>query len=338
MDDWWTIFRSALLAVIIGASAGGCADTTEPSSPEERFDQGSNTQVSDPIEFLDLSQESFEVRGETSIRSIVDSEPEIFGSEEFENRQPPLVWYGYNSEDPIPTGRTREFNKVCDPNFGNRVFEMESLPATIEGIVTLYPEQYENVGICGEDQRFYGSYVLQDETGAIKILKDTEIADFDVGDRVRLRVLGVQKSFDAVNVIAFDNEEVVAEAGEQGAPGVPYQTADKQFYREFGCRPDSLTTSQPQDFGKNFRISGRICQPPTNRNFGQMTIQQGDAQCDETVRTSWDVALTADLNRRALDIKRNDLVTVTGPVYGSCNFGIGLEMLVTTPGQFQQFQ
>lgn len=336
MQDTQTIRLATIttLALLIGGFSAGCAETTEPSSPEQRFDQGAKTGVSDPIEFFDTSEQSFEVSGPTSIQTLIDAEPEIFETGDVGN---PPVWYGYNSEDPIPTGRTREFNEVCDANFGNRVFQMDSLPATIEGIVTLYPEQYEKVGICGEEQRFYGSYVLQDETGAVKVLKDTEIADFDVGDRVRLRVLGVQRSFDTFNVIAFDNEEVVAEAGEQGAPGVPYKTATRRFSDEIDCPPPRQFEAKPKYYGESFRISGRICQEPTNRNFGQMTVQKGDASCGASNRPNWDVSLTADLNRRALELNKNDLVTVTGPVYGACG-DFGLQMLVTSPGQFQQFQ
>ncbi len=328
MAECRTIRHTLLLAAIAGGFGLACGDSVEPESPSERFDQGSTTEISDPIEFVDISadDQSFDVRGETSIRTVLDVQPDS-------DTGP--IWYGYGSEDPIPTGDRREFERFCDANFGNKAYEIDELPATIEGIVTLAPTQYEKVDICGEEQRYYGAYVLQDETGAVKILKDSEVADFQVGDRVRLDVLGVQKSFEMANVIAFDDEEVVAEADEANAPGVPYQPLEDSYTRYFEC--GRFFDAPPEDLGNSFRVSGRVCQEPTNRNFSQMIVQKGDQACDADQPIDWAVSLTAELGRRAFEIERGELITVTGPVYGgACSYG--LEMLVTRPGQIQRFQ
>ena len=79
----------------------------------------------------------------------------------------------------------------ADRNAGFSRADPESLPMTVEGIVTTYPRYFQKKLVCGEDERFYGSYFLQDSTGGILVLRDSRIANFTFGDRVRLKVRGI---------------------------------------------------------------------------------------------------------------------------------------------------
>ncbi|MBU6162736.1 MAG: hypothetical protein KGO50_16595, partial [Myxococcales bacterium] len=69
------------------------------------------------------------------------------------------------------------------------------LPMVIEGVVTLHPRQYVKTPVCGQDERFYGSFVIEDDTGGILVLRDGRVADFTFGDRVRLTVRGLTVTF-----------------------------------------------------------------------------------------------------------------------------------------------
>lgn len=340
-----------LIRLLVGAgllstiAMAGCAEATDPSSPDDRFDDGNHTGIEAPYEYAALQDHNFDVRGETSIRSLLDTSfPGGSG-----DTAP--VWYGFAPDDAYPTGDERTFGEACEPNFQNRVYKLDNLPATIEGIVTIEPQRYEKVSTCGEDHRYYGTYFIQDETGSILVLKDSRISDFSVGDRVKLDVRGVTKQFGRLSVAAFDDEEVVKRAEERDTSGAPYEKLTQSFGKRFG-KPagwargntcwDLNGFNVPEGFGNNFRITGRVCREPNNRNFNELLLQKGTKKCVDDPKVEWTVSMGLELGRRGLDIERGDVITVTGPVYGQL---IGLvpcewtfRMTATTLGQFKDFQ
>ena len=82
--------------------------------------------------------------------------------------------------DPYPLGDRRAHGEDCSPiaAFENVVTEVSELPATIEGVVTHHPRLLRSPRFCAGEDRFYGSYYIQDETGGILVYKDSRVADF----------------------------------------------------------------------------------------------------------------------------------------------------------------
>lgn len=340
--DWRTpkarLGSSILLALLFLV---GCAETTEPGSAKERFEPGTKTRVEAPIPYREGSPD---IQGETPIRKLLDLKDP--------SGDTAPVWFGFGGGDAYPSGTKREFGKACDANFGNKVYELDALPAVIEGVVTLHPQHYEKVGICGEDHRFYGTYFLQDDTGTILVLKDSRIADFTYGDRVRLRVRGVVKQFGTLAVTAFDQEEIVADASDESLK-VPFERLDESYKSHFerdgmewqlrNCFDLTDGFAVPQGFANNYRITGRVCREPNSRNFNELLLQNRKGKCVDNPKYEWTVSLGLELGRRGLEIERGDVITVTGPVSGrlvglvpACEWTF--RMLATTFGQFDGVQ
>ena len=80
-----------------------------------------------------------------------------------------------------------------------------SLPFTIEGVVTILPDYYFKTLGCDGDEKYYGSYFIQDNSGGIFILGDSKVAHFDMGDRIKLTVRGGRSSYDLNMVTAHDD-------------------------------------------------------------------------------------------------------------------------------------
>ena len=304
---------AALLAVSF--LAAGCAGTDSGQDPTDRYDQGSTTEVS---QFIDYKEGPTNLEGPTSIRTLLDLD-----------RQAP-VWYGYAPDDPYPTGGEAQFKngstEACETQYQNKVYAMDELPMVIEGVVTLVPQHYEKRGFCGQDHRYYGSYFLQDATGSILVLKDSRVSDFDFGDRVKLRVRGVKKSFGTLAVTAFDEMEIDREP-----TSVPFQKLTKSYTEKFGTS-DSNMGNVPEGLGDNYRVTGRVCQAPVSRNFSEMILQKDTSGCSDD-DTSWTVSLGLELGRRGVGIERGEVVTVTGPV----NLDFSYLMIATQIGQIQRF-
>ena len=88
--------------------------------------------------------------------------------------------------------------------------EREDLPFEVEGIVTLHPRWYFKTHGCDDgDEKFYGSFFIQDGTSGIFVLGDSKVAHFDMGARVKMKVRGVRTIYDLNVVYAHDITEVV---------------------------------------------------------------------------------------------------------------------------------
>ena len=321
--------RSKLVgpAALLMFVAWGCADAQMGKDPDNRWGEPSTTTVTESINYQEASAPA---PGPTPIGELLEiTDPGASGPGE---RNP--VWFGFAPGDPYPMGQTSGHGEACDSGFGNKPYKLDELPVTIEGVVTLHPQHYEKVGLCGEDHRFYGTYYLQDETGSILILKDSRIADFTFGDRVRLRVRGVAKQFGTMAVMTFDKEEVVNEDHlEVGAqPAVPYEKLDVSFAERFNRDGKSWGPNgancwqQPTDgpagfdvpdgmFG-NYRVTGRVCQEPTSANFNEIVLQKRTDKCVDDPEVLWTASMGLELGRRGVGIEKGDIVTATGPVSG----------------------
>src|SRR5690554_1150731 len=287
---------------------GACADAEGPLDPEDFYSQGTRIEVRELIGFSD---KNYGDRGEDSIE---------FGSEStivdvlalFDATSTSFTWYGFSPIDQFSLGVERGFGVICDtfenPRYPQLINKIEELPTVIEGVVTLHPRFFQKVRVCGEDQRYYGVYFLQDDTGGIMILKDSRVADFTFGERVRLRVRGLMKSYDSYAVLTFDKEEVVE-------PGSKYDI----YYEE---RTEALTND---DIGQVRRVSGTIISEPTNTNFNEMFIRDDNG-------VVYAASVDRELAQRNIALHNGLRVQLTGPVINSYS---SLVVLVSSLGQIE---
>lgn len=298
--DWISsTFWTGLL--LTAALVSGCADAQGPLDPADFYKEPERTTVEEPIAF---TPDNYDFSGELTIAQARDLIRTGAGSQR--------NWYGFSPQDPYPLGDERKFGENCNPfqnpRFPEPVQELTELPAFIEGVVTLHPRYFQKVQICGEDQRFYGSYFLQDETGGIMVLKDSRIASFTFGERVRLRVRGLTKVFDSYAVLTWDSEEVV-EPGE--VHPIYYEKLDQAF--------------ASADIGKVRRVRGTIVSEPSSTNFNEMHIED-----DNGVR--YVASIDRELAQRNPGLTEGMRVELTGPVIFSYSQYV---VLISSLGQIQ---
>ncbi|WP_133621948.1 hypothetical protein [Bradymonas sediminis] len=306
------LLRGGLLCLgICGAPLflGACADAEGPLNPEDYYSQGTSTQVLEPIGFSDKKyaergEDSIAFQGETSIADTLA----LITATESER-----TWYGFSPLDPYPLGGDRTFGDNCDPfqnpNYPEPIRKIDELPTVIEGVVTLHPRYFQKIRVCGEDQRYYGAYFLQDDTGGILILKDSRVTDFTFGQRVRLRVRGLYKSFDSYAVVTFDNEEVVD-------PGTKHD-----IYFE-----EATEALDFDDIGQVRRVRGTIYSEPTSTNFNAMFIRDENG-------VSYAASIDRELAQRNIGLKNGVSVQLTGPVVNSYGDFV---VLISSLGQIER--
>lgn len=281
---------AALLCLAMLCSCGG------PTEPLPQRDEGSDAlgevRVQEPIEFTGTAYTS-ELKGEmdiSTLRGLVDTDER--------------VWHGFAPGDSYPV------EGDCEPDRRNNQEpqDVAQLPAVIEGIVTLHPRYFIKPAICGSDQRYYGSFMIQDATGGILIMRDSRISPFSFGDRVRLRVKGIMRYFDYSAVIAFDDIEVV-------------ETAEKTpiYYKPVNGALD------PADAGEVVRLVGRITSESTNNNFNELQMESLDGE------HVYLASLDRELGQRRPDLKVGYTIELTGPVINS----FGLRLLISSYGQIR---
>lgn len=298
--------RLLALAAICGLLSAGlsaCADAGGPLDPEKTYDQGATAEVEEPIGFTD---QQYDFTGDTAIADLRSSFVDAINpSDRFS--------YGIGADALYPIGDERKDSYDCDFDptnpYQSPIKQVPGLPATIEGVVTLHPRYFQKMTVCGEDQRYYGSFFLQDGTDGILVLHDSRVADFTFGNRVKLRVRGMVKAYDTYAVLAYDQDEVIE-------PDTKYDV----YYETVTDRQLGL-----DDAGKVRRVSGEIVSEPTNANFNEMHVQ-GDSG------TEWVISLDRELGLRGIGLKNGMRVQITGPVINSYNQNV---ILVASLGQIQ---
>ncbi len=140
---------------------------------------------------------------------------------------------------------------------------IDEFPMVVEGVVTVYPRQYMKVVVCGQDERHYGTFTIEDDTGGIVVLRDSRVAPYTYGDRVRVTVYATMLTFgrdpDTRAVLAAD-VELAEQAIENGA-------VSKTIAYEQQQGPLSAA-----DASKVKQVEGFVHVAPTSQNFGSMTI------------------------------------------------------------------
>lgn len=267
---------------------------------------------------------------------------------------------GLSSRDPnVFVSPDTEF--ATDQCRGGTPTVVRDLPMTIDAVVTLHPRQYMKVEICGQDERHYGVYTVEDDTGGIIVLRDSRVAPFSFGDRVRLTVHATTLTFglepDTRAILVADVEKL------------PVANAPIVYSR----------TSEPfdtDDIGSTLQVDGYVHVEPTNLNFNSMILtsepfsrgqgegQTGDVlQCmrtcevrcldgcpsseacadicpdlclrndaqfsEDDLPVCWMIGIDAELGRRGFAPEYGTRMRVRGPVVN--NFDV--QLWVISPGQ-----
>lgn len=285
---------STLLVCTSCAELGEPIDRNDPS----QFDVITVDQidVDEPIAFTTTNYDFTGPNTIEELNALFDKKPDR-----------DFNYYALEPGSPFPiSGNCTPYNT----RFPTTVVTEQALPMTVEGIVTTYPRYFQKKLVCGEDERFYGSYFIQDRTGGILVLRDSRIADFTFGDRVRLKVRGILGGeFDDVPtraVLIGQVEEVVSRQNP-----IYYEETQARFGVD--------------DIGKVKRIRGRITLQPTNFNFNEMELEH---PTEPSIR--WAVSLDRELGQRNPKLRLGDEVEITGPVLDS----FGLRMVIYSRGQF----
>lgn len=235
------------------------------------------------------------------------------------------------------------------------------LPMTITGVISLASQKYLKVPVCGQDERFYTSFVVEDDTGGIVVLRDGRISEFDFGDRVRLTVRGLIEPYAGQKYVVISDTEKL-----EGSTDVRFTSTDEAF--------------SDADIGRTLRVYGYVLQEPTSANFNAMVVSDrplpevgegaSTAVCREncagTCRAKcpsdsantlcvericpaacaggasfdadllptacWNVSLEQELGRRGVKVPLGSHVSVTGPVVSG--YG-GLQQWVVRTGQIE---
>lgn len=141
--------------------------------------------------------------------------------------------------------------------------EIAELPMTVEGVVTVYPRQYFKVNVCGQDERNYGTFTIEDDTGGIVVLRDSRVAPYSYGDRVRVTVKAMMFTFGR----DVDTRAILVSDIELAEPKIVDGRVDKTILFEKKVEPLGF-----DDASMVRQIEGYVHERPTNRNFGSMVL------------------------------------------------------------------
>ena len=257
--------RRPLAVCVAPVLVVGCLDTRGVESGDAWFDAGVDYGVTEYVAFTDVPYEAPEP-GLTGIGDL-PMPPDIMET-----------WYGL---DDVPPDNCDDW--VTDA----------SMPAEVEGIITIHPRFYYKTQGCvapgdrdtDSDEKYYGSYFIQDATGGIFVLGDSKVAHFDMGDRVRMKVRAVRNIFELHAVAAHDVLEV-----ERGPEPIYYEWSTEALGED--------------DVGLVKRVEGEVVIAADT--FGEFQIES-----DAGVR--YTIGLDVELNRRGLNFPLGTRIQATGP-------------------------
>jgi hypothetical protein len=229
-------------------------------------------------------------------------------------------------------------------NTGDIEVMANQLPAVIEGVVTLLPRRYLKIPVCDQDEKHYGSFTIEDDTGGIVVLRDSRIAPYRAGDRVRLIV-------DALTMTYLQPSTRAILTARVELMDSPVSDADRVILYDRTNTPFGI-----QDITRVRRVEGYAVQAPSNKNFGSLIIASrefppptgaernricelnclGQCECGQEVCETaicpstcegadtqfdagqlpicWQVGFDVELTRRGFGVDYGARVAVTGPV------------------------
>lgn len=237
------------------------------------YDEGEALDVIEPVAFTDQNYD-FPNDASDGIGALLTG---VFPVASTGSGADTVAWGSADESDATPGCRT-----VVDTD----------LPFTIEGVATAHPRFYFKTSGCDwdSDEKYYGSYFLQDRTGGVFILGDSKVAHFDMGDRIRVTVRAAKTSFDVNMVYSSDFEEII----ERDVP-IFYETRDTAF--AFPADQGAI--------GRVFRVEGEVVLPKDT--FGEFWIENDDG-------AQFAIGLDVELNRRGIDYPVGTRIEATGPL------------------------
>jgi hypothetical protein len=186
----------------------------------------------------------------------------------------------------------------------------DALPIELTGTVTLHPRLYYKVDGCvpqdqfqiDSDEKYYGSFYFEDDSGGIFVLGDSKVAHFDMGDRVRLRVRGMKDNFGLAMVAVHDVVEI-----DRGPYPIHFEETEQSF-AAFGDGDCSSSEPDPDRMGRVMRVIGVVISDPDT--FGEFSIRGDDDQI-------WSISIDQELSRRGVSYPVGARIQVTAPVHYS---------------------
>jgi hypothetical protein len=140
---------------------------------------------------------------------------------------------------------------------------VSELPLEIEAVVTVYPRQYMKVAVCGQDERHYGSFTIEDDTGGIVVLRDSRVTPWSYGDRIKLNVRALMLTFGR----DLDTRAILLSDIVKAAQLVEPDSIAKPILFE---RQTGMFTAD--DASRTKRIDGYVHVQPTNDNFNSLVM------------------------------------------------------------------
>jgi len=275
------MFRKLRWGPLLVLGAVACGDNIETGeNPDDWFDSGSFYQVQEAIEFTDVPYDIPANPADGIAQLLADT---ITG-----------------------TANQTVFSTAAYPSWGgacNGWGSTGNLPREIEAVVTILPRSYFKSNGCApnnnfNDEKYYGSFFLEDNTGGVFIVGDTKVDLFGPGDKIRIRVHGMRRSFDLNLIYNWELLDI-----ERDYSPVYYQPA---------------TSLGAADVGETRRVVGEVVTEPDT--FGSFQIRPDGVdplQCDpETGRFFQCVVLSLDseINRRRYHFPVGSRIQATGPV------------------------
>jgi hypothetical protein len=146
---------------------------------------------------------------------------------------------------------------------------LSALPMEIEAVVTLHPRQYQKIPVCDQDERHYGTYTIEDDTGGLLVLRDSRVATFTYGDRVKLTVHAIMLTFggdlDTRAILVADVEPTTQKRERDPETGADQIVREILYNRK-------ATTFGTEDVAQVKQVEGYVLVPPTNANFNAMIV------------------------------------------------------------------
>ena len=285
--------RLALLLLPLLAACEGAREGRE--STDDWFDNGEDLAVGEFVAFTDVNYDIADGDG------ILGLKQALF---------------------PVASGSVGHDRLVFGPGDaaadagGCDIQSNSALPYVIEGVVTTHPRFYFKSSGCEWDseEKYYGSFFIQDATGGQMILGDSKVARFDMGDRVRILARAVKTSFELDMVYSYDLLEIT---------GRDEPIFYEETTQEFGCERDEPINWDACDTGRVKRITGTVVQEKDT--FGDFIIEN-----DAGVQ--WHIGLDVEMNRRGINYPLGTRMTATGPVLYSFST---YALVVMKKGQIQ---
>jgi len=201
----------------------------------------------------------------------------------------------------------------------------DALPVEITGVVTLHPRHYIKVSGCtpgsdndvDSDEKYYGSFFLQDASDGFFVLGDTKVAHFGMGDRVTLTVRAVRESFGMTMISAHDVVEI-----ERGPEPMFFERVEGRLIGNDDIsrvvRVEGVVAAEMGGFGEVYLCSGDDPDMAIVRLSGDSYPRCFVERTEET--PAYKVAIDQELQRRGVDLPVGSRFAVTGPVLYSFNF------------------